>query len=194
MNEIIKNLFDGNNIIQDKYMIKNNVLYFRIINYIEVARIIDNNIYINFSISVKKQFMNIIKYCLDNNIMENRIKLVSNLFPEKCSIDWDKYNSDNIMNMLDFYINPEIFYSFKKLNFDFIKSLACYLDDMDLFGYFNDFCKRFLISRYIGKEKRFQHHYSIRLLDVWIIEDSEIRNSLANIVRKVKIKNMLRYE
>ncbi len=185
-----KKLGDDSN---EKYTLKNNVLYFHGIIKHDIAKIMEEDVYIKFDMTTKKYSLKLLKYCLENNIKENRIKLVTHLFPEKTNISWEDYHWNNLNNMFYMYCKEKIFYSLKETEFNFPKALAYYISDLNIMSIFKKFCECSLEKKYTGTENKYHPFFYYVFLKVdWIIINSEIRNSISNIMRKIKILIMIK--
>lgn len=178
----------------DKLSISNNILYYQGVIKHEFAKNEDDIIFIKIDIACKKQYIKLITYCLKNGIREDKILLLSDIFPEKSNIIFDVYHTNNMICMLETYIQEENYYKFKKMNFNLIKCLSVYIKYYDLYDLFKEFCKTTLEKKFTGMEYKYAHYYSFPTKKEWIIENDEIRNSIINIHRKVKIYLMLEKE
>jgi hypothetical protein len=185
-----KKLGDDTN---EKYTLKNNVLYFHGIMKHDIAKIMDNDIYVKLDMTTKKYSLKLLKYCIENNIKEDRIKLVTHLFPEKTNISFEDFHWNNLDNMFYMYCKEDLFYQLKNINFNFSKSLAHYVSDLSLMSIFKIYCESALVNKYTGMEDKYdKFRYWIFLKRDWIIINSEIRNSISNIMRKIKIIIMIK--
>lgn len=146
-NEIFKKFINENNIDEESYgfILKNNVLYVNNKIYeIPIVRKV-NDVYFFKELNFK-----LLKLLLNNNIREDSIFIVNELFPEKSTSTNDEYHSENIELMLMFFYSNRVFNKLNNINFDFIKNLYHYIDYNDCFDQFkkqhNIFIKRYQTS------------------------------------------------
>ena len=177
----------------DKFLIVNNVLFRQGIIKHEIAKNEDGIIFIKMDTTNKKHAIKLINYCLKNNITEDKIILLTDIFPEKNNVPHDIFHRDNIISMLEIYTEEDSFYKFKKMNFNFMKSLSYNIKYYGIYDLFKEFCKKTLEHRFTGMEYKYTNYYTWSKRD-WIIENEEIRKSITNLHRKVKIYIMLEKE
>lgn len=192
---------DDNNYQANTYLsLKNDTIYQKGIYNYEVARIIDNVVFIVFSLKNKKTISKLFKYCLLNNIDMNNFIYVENLYPEKDNIEEYDYHRDNYYHIFDNYIKYEMFYLLKKYNIEISDIILTYTNHYKTFSTFNEFYNKknykgesIFECKYTGMEYKNDYWYSYGKspnMD-YIITNSDIRESLTNILRKIKIKRAL---
>src|SRR6478735_7480363 len=145
-NELFKIFIDENNVDEESsgFVLKNNTIYVNKIYDIPIVRKVNNTYFF------KELNFKILKLLLNNNITEDSIFIVNELFPEKSILTDDEYHSENIKLMLMTFYSSRVFNLLNNINFDIVKNLYYYIYYNDCFDQFkkqhNIFMKRFQTS------------------------------------------------
>jgi len=180
----------------EKIISKNKILYHIHICKNAFARIIDNDLYFHINDLNKKAIFKVLK--LAENKFEN-IYFVRYLFREKESYDDFSIHYYNLESMFYHYSRSYFFYEFKKINFDFKKSISKYISKYNIMNilqqvYDDEIYESPNLNKRSGKLLGKKYIYSTFYTKSYLnfnIEDENIRNELYNIDRELKIESIL---
>ena len=166
----------------EKWIVKNNYLFYNRIVNIPVCYIQDDNIYIFLDLKISKQVIKLVKKLSNDGL---KFYFTTPGFSNPKGIKEEDYHYCVIHSYLYSYANKDIFDGFRKINFSLIDNLVSWCKKENCFNVLKEVYDEMLIE--INKETQNWYFNS----EKYFLYRSDIRDEFRVLWREILLSNIL---